>query len=68
MPRQYESSAALCPFYRMESSQEIWCEGWVEGMGVRLQFKQNALKYKEEYCRGDWEKCPIAVMLSIKLG
>lgn len=64
MPRQYESSNALCPFYRMESTREIWCEGWLEGMNVRISFIRSAHDFKTEFCRAAWEQCPVAMMLN----
>ena len=64
MPRQYESPNALCPFYRMETTREIWCEGWLEGMNIRISFIRSALDYKTENCRAAWEQCPVAKMLN----
>ena len=74
MPWQYESPNALCPFYRMESRNEVWCEGWRDDIGIRISFVNpemrniintgSAMKYKTEFCRAAWEQCPVARMLN----
>ena len=65
MARHYESSAALCPFYRGEEATQIFCEG-VGGATLRLEFIKSARDYKAKYCRWHWQKCRIARMLTEK--
>ena len=59
------SSKALCPFYKHEDSQVIYCEGVQDGSVVHLAFanKTDSLEYKKEICRKDYRKCKIYSML-----
>lgn len=63
MPRYYESSAALCPFYKGEGTTKVICEGAEEGEWMIRNWKRNAAEYKQKYCRASWQKCPVAKML-----
>jgi len=63
MPRYYESSAAVCPFYKGEGTTKIICNGLEEGEWIIRSWKKTAKVYKEKYCRSDWQKCPVAKML-----
>ena len=64
MSRQYESSEALCPFYKMEEGSQIWCDGPNECTHITLSFREHpdAVKHKKHFCRCFWTKCPLAVM------
>ena len=64
MPKHYESSAALCPFYRMEEKTVIWCEGPSDSV-MRLLYEQEDTteKQKTQFCYHTWTNCPIARML-----
>lgn len=59
------SKYAICDFYKHEDTQVIYCEGVQEGSVIHLAFanKTDAKKYKMDYCRKDYKKCPIADML-----
>lgn len=63
--KHYTSAKALCPFYRHEGSQVIYCDGVVEASVIHLAFasKTDALAYKERYCRADYPLCNICRML-----
>ena len=66
MPYRYESSAAKCPFYRMEDPKSIYCEGLRPGWGLvyTKDGKEGTAKgYKKKFCYADWEGCPIAKMI-----
>ena len=68
MPWRYESSEALCPYYRMEDSRSIWCEGIDPGGSLQVTSasgKQAAIR-KARFCRADWQKCYIAQALTKK--
>lgn len=66
--RHYCSNEALCPFYKYEDDQLIYCEGVQNGCSIRLSFAyaRDSLKYKMDYCRKDYEKCRVARMLNEK--
>lgn len=68
MGKHYTSSRALCPFYKHESRQVIYCEGVEEGNVLHLAFASPAdcLAYKKRYCRSDHTQCIIKVMLDTK--
>ncbi len=61
MPRHYESSLALCPFYRMEEKTAIWCEGPFDS-ALQLTFDTEADKaaQRERRCCNAWTECPLA--------
>lgn len=59
------SNKAMCPFYKHEDSQVIYCEGVQEGSVIHLAFanKTDSLDYKKTYCRSNYGKCNICKML-----
>jgi len=59
------NSNAICPFYKHEDSQMIYCDGVQDGSVIHLAFsnKTNALEYKKTFCRNKCEKCKIYSML-----
>ena len=63
--KHYTSVKAICPYYRHEGSQVIYCDGVVYGSVTHLAFasKTDALAYKEKYCRADYPLCNIYKML-----
>ena len=63
MPRHYESPEVVCPFYRGEEPNEIFCEGPTNNATLSLYFKSGVNKHKSALCRYDWPQCPIARML-----
>lgn len=63
MARHYVSSAALCPFYRMEEATKIYCRGVDEGALSIQSWKSDCRAYKEKYCKAAWARCPVANML-----
>lgn len=63
MARHYQSPEALCPFYRGEEANEIFCEAPLSNATLSLYFKSGATKHKRSLCRYDWPQCPIARML-----
>lgn len=64
MARHYMSTEAKCPYYRSEESTVINCEGFQEGLLLRLVFRQKANAFKQQHCRKDWQSCPVARMLA----
>lgn len=59
------SPKAICPFYKHEDSQMIYCDGIQDGSVVHLAFanRTDSLNYKNERCRKDYKKCEIYKML-----
>lgn len=69
MAKHYTSSKALCPFYKHESRQVIYCEGIKEGTVLHLAFANSSdwTAHKKEYCRCvGFVKCPIRNLLMSK--
>lgn len=60
--RKYTSDAAICPWYKSEEKQIIYCEGFVEDSVVHQAFSHPQAKadYSERFCEGDYAKCCIA--------
>ena len=65
MGKHMVNKNALCPFYRHEDSQVIYCDGIVPDSVIHLAFanKTNAKEYKARYCRDCYRKCPISKLL-----
>lgn len=63
--KRYASLQAICPYYRHEDTQVIYCDSFTEWSVIHLAFesKTDARKYKECMCRKDYQKCPIMQML-----
>lgn len=69
MPRHYESSAARCPFYRMEDRKSVTCEGLGPNWTIKMSKdgkSGNAGGYKRRFCYDRWQECPVAVMLQAR--
>lgn len=59
---------AVCPYYKYEAQQVIYCEGPEDNTALHLAFsvKQDMKQYMSEKCRDCWGKCMIARMLNGK--
>lgn len=59
------SIKAICPFYKHEDSQVIYCEGVQDGSVIHLAFasKTSSVDYKKNHCRCYYEECKIFKML-----
>ena len=66
--KHYTSIKAICPFYKHESRQVIYCEGVTDGNVIHLAFANpsECLDHKKKYCRCSYALCPINRMLNIK--
>lgn len=64
--KQYRSKTILCPFYKKEESQVIYCEGVEDGTSTHLAFGNASAcaKYKCEKCRTTYQMCRIYQMLA----
>lgn len=58
------STKAICPYYKHEDSQVIYCDGVQDGSVVHLAFsnKTDSMIYKKEKCRGNFKECLICQM------
>lgn len=63
---KFTSASAICPYYRAENQNMIYCEGITRGALIHNAFSSSfnklAKKYKEEYCCDNWKSCRIARM------
>ncbi len=70
MKKGNESSAAKCPFYRCETTTEIYCEGVSERSIIVFRFfdGRNASRYRHSYCNSicGHHDCPIYKALGEK--
>ena len=68
MAKHYTSSKALCPFYKHESRQVIYCEGVKEGTVLHLAFANASdwVSHRKQYCRCNYAQCPISNLLMSK--
>ena len=64
---EYEAPAAACPFYGGESEKYVRCDGYADGVKLKLEFpdRDSAEQFKWEFCRAcpGYTKCRIYAML-----
>lgn len=68
MAKHYTSNKAICPYYKHESRQVIYCEGLKEGNVLHNAFANpsDAIEYKKNYCRCfNYTQCHISKMLAL---
>ena len=58
----------VCPYYKYEAPQMIYCEGVEDDTALHLAFaiKQGKKSYVEAHCKHCWKGCLIAQMLNRK--
>jgi hypothetical protein len=64
--KHYVSSKAICPFYKHENRNVIYCEGIKEGTVIHIAFANphECIEYKKQNCRcGNFKQCPVYNML-----
>ena len=63
--KRYSSVKSVCPYYKSESRQVIYCNGVCEGNAIHLAFANASeyIAYKKTFCRDNYERCPVARML-----
>ena len=59
------SAKAICPFYKYENRNVIYCEGVNEGTVIHIAFANpsECLSYKKQFCRCEHTQCNISKML-----
>lgn len=60
-----------CPYYRREERKQqkkIVCEGVLDGSSIHQMFSSvsDLKRTKDCFCKGDYNKCPIAEALNRK--
>ena len=63
MGKRTVSLLALCPFYKSESAQKIYCEGLFPDSAVHMAFgtPDQRRGYEKLYCKSwKYEDCPLA--------
>lgn len=65
MAKRYVSVNAICPFYRSEEKQKVYCEGVKRESSIHLAFgdAKDLKTYMDKHCRGGYETCIIAQAL-----
>lgn len=55
------NAKAVCPYYRHEDSQVIYCDGISDASVIHLAFasKTDSKKHKVDHCRSNYTECPI---------
>ena len=59
---EFYDADVQCPFYKHDfSGGMMLCEGFMDGMFVRIHQNEKAKKrLKETYCDENWKDCPLA--------
>lgn len=63
MARMKIRASSICPFYRGEEGQYIFCEGIAPKTTLRLGLGGGAKEYRKACCQKDWKSCRVAKML-----
>ena len=63
--KHYNSAKAICPFYKHENRNVIYCEGIKDGTVTHIAFANpsECLSYKKQHCRCNHTQCNISKML-----
>lgn len=63
--KRYVSNNVLCPYYKSEDTQLIYCTGVKEDTALHLGFSYPAdkVRHMERYCEDHYGDCDIARML-----
>ena len=66
--KRYTSNKSICPFYKYENRNVIYCEGIKEGSVLHLAFANpsDCLSHKKQFCRCNYSQCPISILLNNK--
>lgn len=63
--KRFFSLKAICPHYKSEDKQVLYCEGIQKDTAMHIAFAYPADKvaYKEKHCESNYQDCRIAQML-----
>lgn len=58
--RGRKTNYSICPYYRYERPQSIYCAGVVDGQTVKINFseKEKRKKWSEAFCKDKCKDCP----------
>lgn len=64
---QYVSKSALCPFYKKEDKQMVFCDGVEPNSSTHLAFANasDCQAYKHKHCRNEYTECEVYRMLEV---
>ncbi len=71
MPKHYDNSYVVCPFFRFYDRQNIACEGIENKTAIHIVFntQQRRLEYMKKRCYNEYKKCYVAqTLLNYKYG
>lgn len=68
MPKRNVNAYVLCPYYKCDERQMIYCEGIEENSAIHMAFStpQQRKEYENQYCKQCWAGCMIAGALNRK--
>lgn len=69
MSKKAPSLLAICPYYKDEDRQKVFCEGLVPNSSIHVAFSTPEMRkeFERNYCKSwDFETCPLAWMHSIR--
>ena len=59
----WQSYLVLCPYYRKESKNVIFCEGYISrGINLSFETSKNKAAFKRKYCENNYFNCPFYVI------
>lgn len=60
----------VCPYYKYEAPQMVYCEGVGANTSIHLAFdtKSGKKDYMNSKCCDNWKDCQVAQMLNWKYG
>lgn len=63
--KKYFSLKAICPHYKSEERQIIYCSGIQKDTALHIAFAypSDRVEYKEKYCESNYKNCRLAKML-----
>ena len=58
----------VCPYFKCEDSQTIFCEGVEEDNAIHMAFSTPSIRknYQDRYCKTLWKRCMVADILNKK--
>lgn len=69
MAKYSVSKKAVCPYYKGNGRQEIFCEGLIQDSNIHQGFANPGMleAHKLKHCESsNWDDCKIAQMLDLK--
>lgn len=66
---RYASTKALCPYYKCQDAQKIYCTGLQPGHVVHQAFStpRERKAFCRLFCEDKWDCCPLSIGLNEKI-